>query len=81
MIRPNLRLALAIGLVASGCSPTHRQAVRPSKPGDDPTSWSAPTVTKGDDDSATKGAGKPSRLAGGWSSEANDIERSLGAIR
>ncbi len=82
MKRSTLRAGLAWFALCSGlagCEPTHRQSVRPSKSPDDPTSWSASPVSKGEEGSdSSKSFLKASRLQGGWSPEANEVERSLG---
>ncbi len=76
MNRPFLGAGLilaSLGLASAGCSQTgQKETTRSSKPAD-PTSWS---------DSQTTGTSsdlpKTSRLSGGWSNEARDVERAMG---
>jgi hypothetical protein len=82
MIHFLLRRGLAVGLVCAGlagCRSDDRQAARPSKP-EDPTAWTGSELSEAEPGS-TKGRPKSSRLQGGWSSEANEVEKSLGVGR
>ena len=83
MKRPILRAGLivgALGMGLTGCQQAgHTSAVSQGKPGD-PTAWTDKDVSGGDAESGTTKSGLPksSRLSGSWSSEARDIENSLG---
>ena len=82
MRRSIIRSGLSIGLACAGlagCQPDHGPAVRKSKP-EDPTAWTGSEISK-DEPAASQGLPKTSRLQGGWSSEARDIENSLGVGR
>lgn len=78
------RLALLSLIFLPGCVAGSKQATRPDDPAD-LTSWSAgkPEKPIGDDGSLNDGKGmlKNNRLRGTWSSEAAEIERSLGVGR
>ncbi len=82
MNSPAIRIRLAIGAACvclAGCQPAHKQAVRPSKPPEDPTSWSASPITKGaaGGDSA-QGFDESDSIPGSLSKRGSDIEKSLG---
>lgn len=82
MNRLILRNVLAIGLVSgglAGCQSDHGSVARRSKP-EDPTAWTGSEISK-DEPASSQGLPKTSRLQGGWSSEARDIENSLGVGR
>jgi hypothetical protein len=73
----------ALGLGMAGCQETQKKAaVDKSKP-DDPTSWSARELSRGDasDSGTANGLSRSSRTAGTWSDEAQSVERSLGVGR
>jgi len=75
--------ATVLCLLSVGCEHPGRQEVRPaSKSPEDPTSWSAPALTKGEDDSASpKAFANSESLRGSLSKRGADIERSLGVGR
>jgi hypothetical protein len=82
MKRSIIRSGLSIGLACAGlagCQSDHGSVVRKSKP-EDPTAWTGSEITK-DDSTSSKGLPRTSGLQGGWSSEARDIENSLGVGR
>ena len=82
MTRSNLRHGLAIGLACAGlagCQSDYGSSVRKSKP-EDPTAWTGTEITK-EGSSSSQGLPKSSRLQGGLSSEAREIESSLGVGR
>ena len=60
----------------AGCQSDHEHGTvaKKSKP-EDPTAWTGSEISKDEPDSS-KGLPKTSRLQGGWSSEARDIEKS-----
>jgi ABC-type phosphate transport system substrate-binding protein len=64
-----------LGLASAGCSQTGQKetTTKSSKPAD-PTAWTDSDVSSGSSTSQPKS----SRLSGGWSSEARDIERAMG---
>jgi hypothetical protein len=82
MKRSILHHGLWIGMVCAGlagCQSSREPVARKSKP-EDPTAWTGSEISK-DEPASTKGLPKTSRLQGGLSSEARDIENSLGVGR
>ncbi len=84
MKRPIVHAGLIVGALAFGQAGCHQAEkaktdYTPKKP-DDPTSWSDKDVTKGSSDSGSGNSGlaPSSGLKGTWSSEGQDIEKSLG---
>jgi hypothetical protein len=85
MKRSILRNGLWIGIVCAGlagCQSSGETVAKKSKPAkpEDPTAWTGSEITK-DDSTSSKGLPRTSGLQGGWSSEARDIENSLGVGR
>jgi hypothetical protein len=83
MNRSILRNGLWIGIVCAGLAGCQssgetvaKKSSKPAKP-EDPTAWTGSEITK-DDAASSKGLPTTSGLQGGWSSEARDIEKSLG---
>jgi hypothetical protein len=84
MKRSIIRNGLWIGLVCAGLAGCqsdrgHGSVARKSKP-EDPTAWTGSEISK-DEPASSKGLPKSSGLQGGLSSEARDIENSLGVGR
>ena len=79
MKRAILRGGFLIALGLAGCKSDGGSTAKPSKP-EDPTAWTGKELTK-DESGASHGLSKGSRMQGGWSSEARDIENSLGVGR
>ena len=82
MKRSILRDGLSIGLICAGlagCKSGGESASLKSKP-EDPTAWTGSELTK-EGSTSSKGLPSTSGLQGGWSSEARDIEKSLGVGR
>lgn len=86
MKNPILRVGLIVGTVVCsqvGCHQAEKAKTVTSadlaKP-DDPTAWTDKDVKRGSSDSGAGDSGLPkgSALKGSWSSEGQDIERSLG---
>jgi hypothetical protein len=81
MKRPILLAGMLVGTLGlAGCQQSGpKEVARQSKPSD-PTAWSDKDLPKGDssDSGTSNGLSKSSRLSGTWSSEAQDVERSLG---
>jgi hypothetical protein len=83
MKRPILQAGLIVGALAlgqTGCQQAGKtDSASKSKP-DDPTAWSDRDLTRDDSDSSKTKSGLPksSGLKGTLSSEAQDIEKSLG---
>jgi hypothetical protein len=82
MKRPILGAGLIVGILALGQAGCHQADKAKTtdyipKKADDPTAWTDKDVAKGSSDSADA-LPKSSRLKGSWSSEGQDIERSLG---
>jgi hypothetical protein len=84
MRSPILSAGLIVGAMAFGQAGCHqadkaKTAYQPKKP-DDPTAWTDKDVTKGSSDSGSDPSALPksSGVKGTWSSEGQDIERSLG---
>jgi hypothetical protein len=82
MKRPFLNLGaglvvVTLGLASTGCSQTGaKETTSKSKPAD-PSVWSERDLTN----NATDGPSAPARssgITGGWSSDAREIEKSLG---
>jgi hypothetical protein len=84
MKRPILGAGMIVGILAlgqAGCHHTDKAQTTDyiPKKADDPTAWTDKDVSKGSTDSAENAAlPKSSRLKGSWSSEGQDIEKSLG---
>jgi len=81
MKRSILRNGLSMGLVCAGlagCQSAHEHGTvaKKGKP-EDPTAWTGSEILK-DEPNLSKGLPQTSGLAGGWSSEARDIEKNLG---
>ena len=80
-----LWLSLVVGSLV-GCNASHQQSVRP-KSSEDPTAWNSSPISDRSDEadksvsSGSKSFLKSTHRPGGWSSEASDIERSLGVGR
>ncbi|WP_435007231.1 hypothetical protein P12x_004572 [Tundrisphaera lichenicola] len=82
MNRLILRRFLSIGLLCAGLSgcKMNQDSVVSKVPPEDPTAWTGSEISK--EGSATStGLTKSSGFSGGWSSEARDIEKSLGVGR
>jgi hypothetical protein len=86
MKRPILHAGLIFGALACGQAGCHQAEkaktdYTPKKP-DDPTAWTDKDVTKSSTESSasasSSGLAPSTRLKGTWSSDAQDIERSLG---
>ena len=69
-----------------GCNASHQGGVR-AQDAEDPTAWSDSPINARSEDTdkgssgGSKGFLKSTHLPGGWSSEASEIERSLGVGR
>ena len=85
MNRPILRAGLVFGMMAlaqAGCQEAQKAKTTDYTPkaSEDPTAWTDKDVTRGSSDSGAGNSGlaKSSGLKGAWSSEGQEIERSLG---
>jgi hypothetical protein len=85
MKRPFLRAGLVFGMLAlaqAGCHHTDKVKTTDYTPkkADDPTAWTDKDVTRGSSDSGAGNSGLApgSGIKGTWSSEGQEIERSLG---
>ena len=81
MKRSILRNGLSVGLVCAGLAGCqsdqgHGTVAKKTKP-EDPTAWTGSEISR-DEPNSSKGLPQTSGLQGGWSSEARDIEKSLG---
>ena len=85
MKRPILHAGLIVGALAFGQAGCHQADkakttdYHPKNP-DDPTAWTDKDVAKGSSDSAAGSSSLPqsSGIKGTWSSEGQEIEKSLG---
>jgi hypothetical protein len=74
---------LLVGMLAltqTGCHQAEKAKTTdyiPKKP-DDPTAWTDKDVTRGSSDTGDKGLPKSANPRGTWSSEGQEIEKSLG---
>jgi hypothetical protein len=81
MKRPILLAGMLVGTLGlAGCQQSGQKEVASKTKPDDPTAWSDKDISKLDstDSGTSNGLSKSSRLSGTWSSEAQDVERSLG---
>jgi len=75
--------ALALGQTGCHQTPKAKTTDYSPKKADDPTAWTASDVTRGSSDTGTGNTGlsPSSGRKGTWSSEGQDIERSLGVMK
>jgi hypothetical protein len=70
----SLLAGICAGMVGTGCDPFHKQSVRSAENAADDTSDDSTSNSR-----EARGFFKNNLSSGGWSSQARDIERELGA--